>query len=429
MNVEILHGDNIFELDLMPDNSVDAIVTDPPYGLSFMGKKWDYDVPGVELWQQCLRVLKPGGHLLCFGGSRTYHRVVLNIEDAGFEIRDQLMWVYGSGFPKSLDISKAIDKAAGAEREVIGSKRRDAGSKSTHAFESSRSLEYDVTVPATAAAAWNGWGTALKPAHEPICLARKPISGTVADNVLEYGTGGLNIDGCRVAFTDAADKASATPNGKVIRKNFGPGKGLTGTETIRPDNSAGRWPANLIHDGSDEVIQCFPDAPGQLAGESEGAEKTSTVFGKYKENKTGKPRKDAGSAARFFYCAKASKKDREEGLEYLSDKLFGHSEGAKKAIEEGAGETNDRTQGMNQIKKVKNHHPTVKPTALMQYLVRLITPPGGVILDPYAGSGSTGKAAILEGFDVILMEREAEYIPIIEGRTQWALNESLKDLL
>ena len=407
MNVEILHGDNVFELDLMADNSVDAIVTDPPYGFSFMGKKWDYDVPGVELWKQCLRVLKPGGHLLCFGGSRTYHRVVLNIEDAGFEIRDQLMWVYGSGFPKSLDISKAIDKAAGAEREVTGVSDKGSATGSIVTTGSGNLKKvFEITAPATdAAKQYNGWGTALKPAHEPICLARKPLIGTVAGNVLEHGTGGLNIDGCRVGNEIRYNNAAANKAG---------GSSLNMSRIGMPENAdgrecVGRFPANLIHDGSDEVVQCFPDAPGQIAGESEGSDKTSTVFGKYKENKAGKPRKDSGSAARFFYCAKASKRDREEGLEFLAGKTGGEATNQK----EGSEGLNSPRAGAGRTGKVKNHHPTVKPTALMQYLVRLITPPGGIVLDPFAGSGSTGKAAVLEGFDCILIEREAEYIPLI----------------
>jgi DNA modification methylase len=367
----------------MPDCSVDSIVTDPPYGLSFMNKRWDYDVPGVEVWAECLRVLKSGGHLLSFAGTRTQHRMAVRIEDAGFEIRDMIAWVYGSGFPKSLDVSKAIDKRGGvragfvefrdavkeamkrkgvtrsqlcrqlgnfmcdhyltygsqpaipsvhdyriirdavglgadwdhlfldeAKREVIGQKLsgiHNREDKHRHTIGASFSVVVNITAPATEAAQqWNGWGTALKPAIEPITVARKPIIGTVAENVLQHGTGALNIDGCRIG------------------------------------SSNGRWPANLIHDGSENVIGLLQDS------------------------------------ARFFYCAKANKADRGEA----------------------------------------NNHPTVKPTDLMRYLCRLVTPPNGIVLDPFNGSGSTGCAAILEGFQYIGIERETEYIAISEKRIQ-----------
>ena len=389
MNVDLRHGDCLEVLRTIASDSIDAVVTDPPYGLSFMGKRWDYDVPAVEVWAECLRVLKPGGHLLAFAGTRTQHRMAVRIEDAGFEIRDLIAWVYGSGFPKSLDVSKAVDRmdaseeqerrrlrftawvrstgatarqideATGtnmgghyttaasqpaimtrehleqcrhllgdvpdwvereadirsvesrnmAERAVIGHKEmrdtseiRIACTASADGCDSAARRSVAITAPATPEAQqWAGWGTALKPALEPITVARKPLAGTVAENVLANGTGALNIDGCRVGQ---------------------------------------RWPANLIHDGSDE--------PTGLLGD----------------------------AARFFYCAKASRADR------------------------GAG----------------NVHPTVKPTALMRYLCRLVTPPGGVVLDPFTGSGSTGKAAVLEGFRFLGIEREADYLNIARAR-------------
>jgi DNA modification methylase len=396
--IQLLLGDCLERLRDLPDCSVDACVTDPPYGLSFMGKAWDYDVPTVEVWREVLRVLKPGGHLLAFAGTRTQHRMAVQIEDAGFEIRDLIAWVYGSGFPKSLDVSKAIDKQRTEDQEpvrkicrVIRAAMEARGLKSRHLVDhfdgchprlidhwaardtdSQPSLPtweqwlrlrelldlgtehdaevwrlngrkgqpgdawadrevvgqgwrvdkkqgavnygggtptgaYDITAPATPAAQqWAGWGTALKPALEPITVARKPFKGTVAANVLEHGTGAINVDGCRV-----------------------------GTST-------GRWPANLIHDGSDEPCALLVDA------------------------------------ARFFYQAKCSKADRGEG----------------------------------------NGHPTVKPTELMRYLCRLVTPPGGVVLDPFMGSGSTGKAAALEGFRFIGIEREAEYLEIARGRIE-----------
>ena len=370
-----MHGDCTEQLKTIPDNSIDSIVTDPPYGLSFMGKKWDYDVPSEQVWAECLRVLKPGGHLLAFAGTRTQHRMAVRIEDAGFEIRDMIAWVYGTGFPKSLDVGKAIDKRSGtsviwfgpwfrkwrqdngitqkqvaelfpsknggltgcvgnwelgfnmptpdqfnlirdtfdlpfgsieeAEREVVGRKTagiRNPNDTERHTVGGSRSVEVDITAPATEEAKkWHGWGTALNPALEPITVARKPLIGTVAENVLTHGTGAINIDASR-------------PND--------------------------RWPANLIHDGSEEPTELL------------------------------------NGAARFFYCAKASKADRGEN----------------------------------------NKHPTVKPTDLMRYLVKLVTPPDGTVLDPFMGSGSTGKACAIEGYRFIGIEREAEYMEIATAR-------------
>lgn len=378
--IELHLGDCLEILSAMPEMSVDAIVTDPPYGLSFMGKKWDYDVPDEAVWRECLRVLKPGGHLLCFAGTRTQHRMAVRIEDAGFEIRDMIAWVYGSGFPKSHDVSKAIDRAAGAEREVVERTRRDAGSKSDHAFEHSRSLEYDITAPATPEAQqWSGWGTALKPALEPITVARKPLIGTVAENVLRYGTGAINVDGCRVGRR-ADDQSRWSHTGSKASDN----RAMSGGNYARdpqPD-AAGRFPANLIHDGSEEVVGLFPERDGAVSNGTKGTTGSSGIYNKGWVAVAQKPgRADSGSAARFFYCAKASKADRDEG----------------------------------------NHHPTVKPTDLMRYLCRLITPPGGIVLDPFMGSGSTGKAAVLEGFSFIGIERELEYIEIARARIHAAI--------
>lgn len=364
----------------LPDNSVDSIVTDPPYGLAFMGKKWDYDVPSEEIWRECLRVLKPGGHLLAFAGTRTQHRMAVNIEDAGFEIRDMVAWVYGSGFPKSLDVSKAIDKAAGAEREVVcenPNHRAVSGVGYEGVYQGGNTGAAVITAPATEAAKqWQGWGTALKPALEPITVARKPLVGTVAANVLAHGTGALNIDGCRVNMSkDDRDfiLKTARPNssgqthiGAVMNRP------VTPTVNVHED---GRWPANLIHDGSDDVLARFPRAQGQQG--ATGKRKQGGVYGAVTEGTAGiEPRGDEGSAARFFYCAKASKRDRGEG----------------------------------------NDHPTVKPTDLMRYLCRLVTPPGGVVLDPFMGSGSTGKAAVLEGFRFIGVERDDAYFNIATAR-------------
>jgi DNA modification methylase len=328
----VIHGDCLDVLRSMPDCSVDSVVTDPPYGLSFMGKRWDYDVPGEGIWRECLRVLKPGGHLLAFAGTRTQHRMAVRIEDAGFEIRDMIAWLYGSGFPKS------------------------------------HNLKDD----------WQGWGTALKPALEPITVARKPFPGTVAANVLAHGTGGLNVDGCRVS----ADGEVIEQSGELVDIDRGkcadgydrPNATMfrTGKPKERggPADAQGRWPANLIHDGGDEVVRLLNEA------------------------------------ARFFYCAKASKRDRDEGCEGLN--LLGRGRTCYDSqYHEGGGKLPPRTG---------NHHPTVKPTDLMRYLCRLVTPPGGIVLDPFAGSGSTGKAAALEGFQFIGIEREAEYVEIARAR-------------
>ena len=407
----IYNGDCREILQTLPDDSVDAVVTDPPYGLAFMGKRWDYDVPDVEVWAECLRILKPGGHLLAFAGTRTQHRMAVRIEDAGFEIRDMIAWVYGSGFPKSLDVSKAIDGSDAAKaqqkrryrftewvrgqgvtsaaidaatntnmgghyttaasqpaimtrehleqcrhlfshvpewveqecdkrsvesenmkrREVVGQTRR--GNSVNTDFMSGNN---DITAPATESAKqWSGWGTALTPALEPITVARKPLCGTVAENVLQYGTGGINVDGCRVG-TEVLPEATA---GQAKIGTFKRGVMVTPERT-------GRWPANLIHDGSDEVTGLFPSEDGEK------------------------------SEARFFYTAKADKSDRGHG----------------------------------------NNHPTVKPQALMRYLVRLVCPPGGVVLDPFGGSGTTAAAARLEQCRSVLCELSAEYCDIAVER-------------
>jgi len=420
MSHQILLGDCRDRLKELPDNSIDSIVTDPPYELGFMGKSWDasgvaYD---VTVWQECLRVLKPGGHLLSFGGSRTYHRMACAIEDAGFQIRDQIMWVYGSGFPKSHNISKAIDKAAGAEREVIGQKlhaRKGVASAEERtvigagAFGEARMG--DITAPATAQAKeWDGWGTALKPAHEPIVLARKPIDGTVANNVLTYGVGGINIDGTRVGMSeDDFNKLSAGVD--AIRKRGGvmdnSWKNSSNLSGANPANENGRFPANFIHDGSDEVLELFPETKGGTWNTTKGARHFNND-GEPTAYATSKSDASTGSAARFFYCAKASKKDRNEGLDGFSDK-------PRPTMGNGIG-----GQPNQQIANNKNHHPTVKPTELMRYLCRLITPPNGTVLDPFTGSGSTGKAAVLEGFSFIGVEQSEEYIAIAEARIQSA---------
>lgn len=360
----------------MADNSVDSIVTDPPYGLSFMGKKWDYDVPGEDIWRECLRVLKPGGHLLAFAGTRTQHRMAVRIEDAGFEIRDMIAWVYGSGFPKSHNVGNAVDKSLGCENRGHAISSGSQIHPTTGKPRANGELLPKYEGRTDEGKKWAGFGTALKPAMEPITVARKPLVGTVAENVLAHGTGGLNIDGCRVGVGD--DRVG----GGLAKERFG----INGMpQTSRP--VGGRWPANLIHDGSEEVVGLFP-----IAGGGHWSYKPAKDGGIYKyglkDMPDGGSDTETGSAARFFYCAKASKKDRDDGLHE-----FPETESTR-----------------------RNDHPTVKPTDLMRYLCRLVTPPGGIVLDPFAGSGSTGKACAVEGFRFIGIEREAEYCEIARAR-------------
>jgi len=360
----------------MPENSVDAVVTDPPYELAFMGRSWDQ--AGVAFdpatWAEALRVLKPGGHLLAFGGTRTYHRMTCAIEDAGFEVRDCLAWMYGSGFPKSLDVSKAIDRAAGAKREVVAERPASKASVAWREREgrSDRLTPAPITAPATDdAQRWQGWGTALKPAFEPIVLARKPLTGTVAQNVLAHGTGALNVDGSRIGTADGHGGGAKASGGFV--SGYERGDGFSAS-------AVGRWPANVV---LDEAAAAMLD---QASGErtSGKVKPHHRSHGKADDLRYGKFRGDiplvgygdTGGASRFFYTAKADAEDR--GPE--------------------------------------NHHPTVKPVSLMAWLVKLVTPPGGVVLDPFAGSGSTLIAARHHGFQAIGIEREAEYVAIIERR-------------
>ena len=405
-------GDCLDVLRTLPDASVEAIVTDPPYGLAFMGKHWDYDVPDVEVWQECLRVLKPGGHLLAFAGTRTFHRMAVRIEDAGFEIRDMIAWVYGSGFPKSLDVSKAIGKAAGAEREVVGSyavtrefKGRDLVGDASHG------TTVNITAPATPAARqWSGWGTALKPALEPIALCRKPLDGTVAQNVLTHGTGAINVDGCKVSAERNRPKiVNDRRNGNGVYRNGLQGSRREGT------TDAGRFPANLIHDGSDEVVALFPQTTSggsQSSWGSGNANLETTVYGEGWSTESGQGFHDTGSAARFFYCAKADQSDRDEGCHDLPEVL------SMRYGEKAQGPLPQQTP--SKPVPQRNHHPTVKPTDLMRYLCRLVTPPGGTILDPFMGSGSTGRGAALEGFRFIGIEREPDYLAIAQARIKAA---------
>jgi site-specific DNA-methyltransferase (adenine-specific) len=429
-NATIYQGNNLDVLPTLPDNSVDAIVCDPPYELGFMGKSWDSSgiAYSVELWRECLRVLKPGGHLLAFGGTRTWHRLAVAIEDAGFEIRDNIAWLYGSGFPKSHNISKAIDKLHGAERTVVGKGQFDSRRPKASAETNIEGAEFgfgaghEITAPATDdAKKWDGWGTALKPAHEPIVVARKPVEGTVANNVLTYGVGALNIDATRIGANGATqkiepDKNSATQNAY--------GTGLNGG-TVSQLN-IGRWPANIILD--EFTAELLDEQSGLVKG---GVWNNTT--GARHFNNDGKPTdyvskgadKTVGGASRFFYVAKANKRDRNEGLENIEgQEISSKGNGLARTCNTCGASTldgcdcPDRTFS-NPVRQ--NFHPTVKPTALMQYLIRLVTPEGGVVLDPFAGSGSTGKAAILENKKFIGIELTADYLPIIEGRLQHAV--------
>ena len=371
MKNKILCGDSLEVLKDFEDNYFDSVVTDPPYGLAFMGKKWDYDVPKVDLWKEVYRVLKPGGHILSFAGSRTYHRMAVNIEDAGFEIRDMLGWLYGSGFPKSHNIGKAVDKLQGNKREVVGIKKnyQNKKGKDGYILNSDRIDLQDTKGNSE----WEGWGTALKPAHEPIVMARKPFNTSVAENVLTHGTGGINIDECRVGGKE------------------------------------GRFPANIIHDGSEEVLEIFPEtakSSGGRIGKKQQSNTTHIVAGEYRKGDPGFG--DSGSAARYFYCAKASKSERNMGLDDYEEKQV--TDGTIRSNQETA-----RKFGANSAKR-KNYHPTVKPIKLMEYLVRLVTPKEGIVLEPFAGSGTTLIACKQQGFNYIGIEREQEYCDIAEAR-------------
>jgi len=472
IDYKIHHGDCLDTLRGMADSSVDSIVTDPPYGLSkqpdmaevlrhwlagddyihtgggFMGKSWDSFVPGPSVWREVLRVLKPGGYALVFAGSRTQDLMSMALRLAGFEIRDTAFWFYGSGFPKSLDVSKAVDKSRGgarfddiraylrntikqagvthadikrhleypedsgvvshwvgksqpslplwrdwqkmkeilpldgrydellrhADREVIGQKKSGIANKAEgprHTIGAGVAVEVDITTAHTdEAKQWEGWGTALKPAYEPIIIARKPLEGTVADNVLTHGVGAINVDGCRIGDEMIKTNGRGSQNG--VTPIVPQSADYVGSE------HHGRWPANILHDG------CFDDEPW----------------------------------GRYFYCAKASKADRNEGCDHLAHVAAGEVTGGRA---EGSDGLKSPRAGAGRTGGARNHHPTVKPTELMRWCCRLVTPPGGTVLDPFAGSGSTGKAALLEGFNPVLCEREAEYLPIIEARCAWAL--------
>jgi site-specific DNA-methyltransferase (adenine-specific) len=488
---KLLLGDNIQSLQKLPDNSIDSVVTDGPYGLSFMNKKWDYDVPSIEFWKEVYRVLKPGGHVLSFGGTRTYHRMVVNIEDAGFEIRDQIMWLYGSGFPKSHNIGKAVDKLQGNDRQVVENPnytKRNNMDFELNTVGSKLSAQQETITKGQSP--YEGWGTALKPANEPICVARKPLSEkSIAENVLKWGTGGINVDGCRVEGVYGSGQNEIIEGKDANVFNDGEKKATGHKQKVMVSNPEGRFPANIILECiCDEVIkgekgevkttnrvrkveagggvedkkgvECSgidnyndkgdihtnPMCPCYLMDEQSGVSD-------YSKKKDGKPGgktfggsdmkategswpKDKGGASRFFYQAKVSKAERNMGLEPVE--VFSarprredgtiiyketHPEEWKEAMAKlprkdksalAASEEKLQTQSTS----VKNTHPTVKPVSLMAYLVRLVTPPNGIVLDPFMGSGSTGIAAQLEGFRFCGMEMDEDYFKIASARIE-----------
>jgi len=455
--IKLMLGDNMKSLKELPDNSVDSIVTDPPYALTsikkrfgkqgsapaqfgsdgafqraskgFMGKEWDAEVPTVEFWSEVYRVLKPGGHVLSFGGTRTYHRMAVNIEDAGFEIRDQIMWIYGSGFPKSHNIGKAIDKIQDNEREVIGDYETSIPQitpwQDIDRFESKNQKTKGN-------GDWEGWGTAIKPAVEPICVARKPLSEkSVAENVLKWGTGGLNIDASRIGFKDESDKESAKPQGKIttgtkenVRFQYTDDK--TRIELEDNQNDLGRFPANVILD--EEAGKILDEQSGIKQSQkrkpeyNKPTEHTNTYTPKASDYRDDNTYDDKGGASRFFYCPKVSKKERNAGLDDFEaktnrqkghglDRICGNCGTSMLKPKDCKCETPDWITPPK-----KNTHPTVKPIKLMEYLITLVTPKGGVVLEPFMGSGSTGIAAKNLGMSFIGIEKEEEYFEIAKQR-------------
>jgi DNA modification methylase len=435
----VFAGDCREALKHLPDNSVDSVVTDPPYELGFMGKSWDnsgiaYD-PAV--WAECLRVLKPGGHILAFGGSRTWHRLAVAVEDAGFELRDSIAWIYGSGFPKSLDLSKAIDKKLGAEREVVGTSRgvgvsvednQHGGINRGAVGIKQIAMDIPVTVAATSEAKeWEGWGTALKPAFEPVVVGRKPFGKgvTVAENVLAWGVGGLNIDGSRIGVNpnDPVNKAQYHNKPNAIYGKYA--DKVDGNITSMKPPEGGRWPANVIFD--EVTAGLLDEQTGVLKSGAVDQSKIvaeNRIYGALPKNRSKVFEASEGGASRFFYVAKASKRDRNEGLEELGEReateMTGRLEGSAGLLRVREDGSVGENPYAGKSAAAKNFHPTVKPTQLMRYLIKLVTPAGGVVLDPFTGSGSTGKAALLDGFQFVGVELTEEYLPIIEGRLRWA---------
>ena len=410
-------------LEVIEKESIDSIITDPPYELNFMNKGWDNS--GIafqpDTWRKCYEVLKPGGYLLAFGGSRTFHRIAVAIEDAGFEIRDTIMWLYGSGFPKSMNIGLAIDKKNGVESKIIGNGKSGVSSRAYQSEETTTAGNYEIK---QATNEWKGWGTALKPSFEPIIVARKPFKGSLVDNVIEYGVGGINIDECRVESDDLETLQKNWTNRKAPAGFNGDKSGIYGSgKTDNPSEytPTGRFPANTIltYDETDfdEVCGGFPNTKsgGNINFDNV---KNDSIYGSI-PNRKGfyQNRIDSGSASRYFYCAKASKRDRDEGLDNQQEVKV--NDGRQTPIDNPfqRGETPRR-----------NGHPTVKPCTLMQYLVRLVTPNNGIVLDPFNGSGSTGKAVMYENkernknYKYIGIELTEEYLPIAKARIEYVCN-------
>ena len=416
----IYNGDNINVLKTLPDNSVDSVVTDPPYGLKFMGKQWDYDVPSVELWKECYRVLKPGGYLLSFGSSRTYHRMAVKIEDAGFEIRDQIMWVYGSGFPKSHNVGLSIDKLLGHPNRG----HRIATASRTHpdgTFEPNGEKLMPYETKSEEAKPFEGFGTALKPAHEPIVMARKPFKGSIAKNVIKWSTGGINIDECRIPIqTDEKIDIRRYDNYHDTFNVYEEGQSAEGKKySINEAHDLGRFPANII----------FDEEAGILLDEQSGYTKTKSDKN-YKHNKknsdsdifksrgTYTPREDEGGASRFFYCPKPSRKEKDEGLTIEASIIKGRDEG----------QDNMNVPQKLRSTKRKNTHSTVKPVKLMQYLIRLVTPKNGTTVDPFFGSGTSGISSLKEinNYKFIGIEKEKEYFNIAVERCLYEQEKSIE---
>ena len=423
----IITGDCLEVMKDWPDNSVDAIVTDPPYGLEFMGKGWDKVLPNPKIWTECLRIAKPGVFLLCFGGTRTYHRITCGLEDASWEIRDCMMWLYGSGFPKSHNISKAIDKAAGAERKIVGQKWAEKypngpGGVGFHGgpgeyTQIGRGPEME-TIPATdLAQLWDGYGTALKPAWEPIIIAMKPLDGTFAHNAETHRVAGLNIDGGRIGVDLEKDKSQLRTMNRS-KKDEKNGWGMNQNSADKPQvvQAQGRWPANVILD--EEAAAMLDEQSGDKKSGFMAAGTKRLMSSNPNKNTYGKFNPDTvrndtygdfGGVSRFFYCAKASRSERNTGLAGMEEKRPDNRTDTGKGIWAEKGTA-----------KQTNHHPTVKPLKLMEYLCTLLKPPHrGILLDPFCGSGTTLMAACKTGWDYIGIDKEAEYVEITKRRVAW----------
>ena len=429
---KVINGNMLEELDKLDENSIDSIVTDPPYELNFMGKGWDN--AGIsfnkETWEKCLRVLKPGGHLLAFGGSRTFHRIAVAIEDAGFEIRDTIMWIYGSGFPKSMNIGIELDKRNGVESDVVGFNKGGVSSRAFQSAETTTAGGYEIK---KAKNKWDGWGTQLKPSYEPVIVARKPLDGSILDNVEKYGVGGINIDECRIEHNEEVKTTNrqARQDGTVFDNN---NSGFDSSKlTMASANPNGRFPNNVIltYDDTDkeEVIRTgqeggFPYTSGGTRVNTTAVRQSDKNSGYGFDVNTRSEYADSGSASRYFYCAKASKKDREEGLDYFPSKTMYVADNEHGNLAASYVKKSVEDMGDEQVRK--NIHPTVKPTELMQYLVRLVTPKGGTVLDPFTGSGTTGKAVAYENnernanYKFIGIELSSEYAEIAKARITYA---------